>query len=74
MHKNIIGLITDFGTKGQHYISSIKGVILKINPEINIIDISHNITPFSIIEAAYIIKTIYKHFPRETVFITVVDT
>ena len=73
MHKSIIGLITDFGTKGQHYISSIKGVILKINPEINIIDISHNITPFSIIEAAYIIKTIYKHFPRETVFITVVD-
>ncbi len=49
MHKRIIGLITDFGTKGQHYISSIKGVILKINPEINIIDISHNITTFSII-------------------------
>ena len=73
MHKRIIGLLTDFGTKGQHYISSIKGVILKINPEINIIDISHNITPFSIIEAAYIIKTIYKYFPKETVFIIVVD-
>jgi len=73
MHKRIIGLITDFGTKGQHYISSMKGVILKINPEINIIDISHNITPFSIIEAAYVIKTIYKYYPKETVFITVVD-
>ncbi len=73
MHKRIIGLITDFGPKGQHYISSIKGVILKINPEINIIDISHNITPFSIIEAAYIIKTVYKHYPKETVFIVVVD-
>ena len=73
MHKRIIGLITDFGTKGQHYISSIKGVILKINPEINIIDISHNISPFSIIEAAYVIKTVYNHFPKETVFIIVVD-
>jgi len=73
MHKRIIGLITDFGAKGQHYISSIKGVILKINPEINIIDIAHNITPFSIIEAAYVIKTIYKHYPKETVFIIVVD-
>jgi len=73
MHKRIIGLITDFGIKGQHYISSIKGVILKINPEINIIDISHNISPFSIIEAAYVIKTIYTYFPKETVFIIVVD-
>jgi len=73
MYKRIIGLITDFGTKGQHYISSLKGIILKINPEINIIDISHNITPFSIIEAAYVIKTIYKYYPKETVFITVVD-
>jgi len=73
LHKRIIGLITDFGTKGQHYISSIKGVILNINPEVIIVDISHNITPFSIIEASYIITTTYKYYPKGTVFIIVVD-
>ncbi|NVM17917.1 MAG: SAM-dependent chlorinase/fluorinase [Candidatus Lokiarchaeota archaeon] len=73
LHKRIIGLITDFGSKGQHYISSMKGVILNINPEVNIIDISHHITPFSIIEASYIINTTYKYYPKGTVFIIVVD-
>ncbi len=73
LHKRIIGLITDFGTKGQHYVSSIKGVILNINPEVNVVDISHSITPFSIIEASYVIKTTYKYYPKGTVFIIVVD-
>lgn len=70
---NIIGLLTDFGSKSSHYISSMKGVILKINPIAKIIDISHNISSFSIIEASYIIKTTYKHFPPYTIFIIVVD-
>jgi S-adenosylmethionine hydrolase len=70
---NIIGLLTDFGIKSSHYISSMKGVILKINPIAKIIDISHNISSFSIVEASYIIKTTYKHFPRYAVYIIVVD-
>lgn len=69
----IIGLLTDFGEKGQHYVAAIKGIILKINPNVNIVDISHSITPFSIIEASYILKTTYKLFPEQTVFIIVVD-
>lgn len=71
--KGTIALLTDFGSKGQHYVASMKAVILNINPEANIIDISHNITPFSIIEASYIIRSIYKLFPENTVFIIVVD-
>ncbi|MFX1316700.1 MAG: S-adenosyl-l-methionine hydroxide adenosyltransferase family protein [Promethearchaeota archaeon] len=70
---NIIGLLTDFGPKSSHYISSMKGVILKINPNVKIIDISHHISSFSIIEASYIIKTTYKYFPPYVVFIIVVD-
>ncbi len=72
-NQKVICLLTDFGLKGQHYVASIKGVILKINPDINIIDITHNITPFSIIEASYILKATYKHFPEESIFINVVD-
>jgi S-adenosylmethionine hydrolase len=73
LHKRIIGLITDFGIKGQHYVSSMKGVILNINPEVNIVDISHSVTPFSIIEASFILNTTYKYYPEGTVFIIVVD-
>ncbi|MFW9990342.1 MAG: S-adenosyl-l-methionine hydroxide adenosyltransferase family protein [Candidatus Odinarchaeota archaeon] len=72
-NQRIICLLTDFGSKGQHYVASMKAVILKINPRITIIDLSHQITPYSIIEASYILKTTYNHFPEGTVFIIVVD-
>ena len=71
--EKIIALLTDFGSRGQHYVASMKGVILNINPNIKIIDITHNTSLFSIIEASYLIRTIYKYFPENTVFIIVVD-
>lgn len=69
----IIALLTDFGNKGQHYVAAIKAVILNNNPRVKIVDISHGISSYSIIEASYILKTTYKHFPKTTVFIIVVD-
>ncbi len=69
----IISLITDFGNKGQHYVACMKGVILKINPLVKIVDISHSVTPFSIIEGAYILKTTYNFFPMGTIFVGVID-
>ncbi|MHA2280611.1 MAG: SAM hydrolase/SAM-dependent halogenase family protein [Promethearchaeota archaeon] len=71
--ENIIALLTDFGVRGQHYVAAMKAVILNLSPSVKIIDISHNISPYSIIEASYILKTTYKHFPETTVFIIVVD-
>ena len=73
LYQDVIALLTDFGPMGQHYIASMKGVILKINPDIKIIDISHNVSSYSIIEASYLIKATYKYFPEYTVFIIVVD-
>lgn len=73
LYQDIIALLTDFGPLGQHYIASMKGIILKINPNIKIIDLSHNISSYSIIEASYLIRTTYKYFPEYTVFIIVVD-
>ena len=72
-NQKIICLITDFGLKGQHYIASMKAVILNINPSVRIIDLSNHINPQSIIEASYVLKTTYKYFPEGTVFIIVVD-
>ncbi len=70
---NTIALLTDFGLRGQHYVASMKGVILSVNPKVNIVDISHNISPFSIIEASYLLRCVYRYFPKGTVFIIVVD-
>jgi len=69
----IIALITDFGPRGSHYVASMKGVILNINPHVSIVDVSHDVSSFSIVETAYLIKSSYKHFPKNTVFIVVVD-
>ena len=69
----IIALLTDFGSRGLHYVASMKGVILKINPHALIVDISHDVSSYSIIETAYLIKSCYKYFPKGTIFVIVVD-
>ncbi|TFG00451.1 MAG: hypothetical protein EU541_02110 [Promethearchaeota archaeon] len=68
-----IGLITDFGLNGSHYVASMKAVIAKVNPETKIIDISHSVKHFSIVEASYLINSTYKYFPEKTVFVAVID-
>lgn len=67
-----VALLTDFGTK-DGFVGSMKGVILNINPEINIVDISHEVESFDILEGSLIIYAIYKYFPKGTIFVSVVD-
>jgi S-adenosylmethionine hydrolase len=68
----VITLLTDFGEKDA-YVAVMKGVILTINPQAIIIDITHQIDPQNIRQAAYLISDIYQYFPKETVHIVVVD-
>ncbi|MGQ9618306.1 MAG: SAM hydrolase/SAM-dependent halogenase family protein [Candidatus Aminicenantia bacterium] len=70
--KRIIALITDFG-ESDYFVGSIKGVILSINPEAEIIDITHNVKPFDIFEAGFILRSSYKFFSQKTIFVAVVD-
>ncbi|TXT67293.1 MAG: Adenosyl-chloride synthase [Promethearchaeota archaeon] len=70
---SIVALLTDFGWKGAHYVASMKAVILKINPRINIIDLSHSVSPYSLIEASYLLKAAYPYFPKGTIFVSVID-
>ena len=65
-------LITDFGER-DYYVGALKGVILSINPEARIVDITHEVMPFHPISAAYILMGVMNYFPRETIFLTVVD-
>jgi hypothetical protein len=68
----IITLTTDYGVRDS-FTASVKGVILKINPQAQIIDISHEISPQDISEAAYVLKSAYSHFPKGTIHLAVVD-
>ncbi len=68
----IVTLLTDFGYK-DHYVAAMKGVILSICPDAQIIDVSHGVPSFDIISASYILKAAYKYFPEKTVHVVVVD-
>jgi S-adenosyl-L-methionine hydrolase (adenosine-forming) len=70
--KAIITLTTDYGTN-DHLVGTLKGVILKINPDATIVDITHNILPFDLLDGALAIGSAYSHFPSKTVHVVVVD-
>jgi S-adenosylmethionine hydrolase len=67
-----IALLTDFGIR-DHYVAAMKGVILTINPQAAIIDITHEIEPQNIRSAAFTLLACYRDFPEGTVFVVVID-
>ena len=69
----IITLTSDFGLK-DHFTGATKGAIYSELPDVNIVDISHNVSPFSIPEAAYIIQNAYSSFPEGTIHIIGIDS
>jgi len=68
----LITLLTDFGLQ-DGYVASMKGVILEICPDANMIDISHLIAPQNVRSAAFVLGSSYKYFPRGTIHLAVVD-
>ncbi|MBK5293065.1 MAG: SAM-dependent chlorinase/fluorinase [Acidobacteriia bacterium] len=68
----ILTLTTDFGLE-DHFVGVMKGVILRIAPATRIVDISHQIKPFAVHEAAFVIAEAYRWFPKKTVHVVVVD-
>jgi len=68
----IITLLTDFGSK-DHYVASMKGVILNINPQCTLVDITHEVRPHDIEEGAFILANTYSYFPKGTIHLSVVD-
>ncbi len=64
--------MTDFGTVDP-YVAAMKGVALDICPEAKLVDITHEIPSFDIDRAAFTLLTVYRYFPRGTVFVVVVD-
>ena len=72
MPGQIITLTTDYGTS-DHLVGTVKGVILKIQPEAQIVDIHHHVVPYDVLDGALAICSAYSYFPSKTVHIVIVD-
>jgi hypothetical protein len=72
MARPVIALLTDFGTV-DHYVGTMKGVILGICPDVTLVDLSHEVPPHDILAGALELAAAYRYFPAGTVFLVVVD-
>ena len=72
MANPIITLTTDFGLL-DHYVGTMKGVLLGICPRAQLVDLSHEVRAYEIPEAAYLLAQAYRFFPPKTVHLVVVD-
>jgi S-adenosylmethionine hydrolase len=68
----IITLLTDFG-ENDSYVGAMKGVLLSILPDARLIDISHQVDPQDVQQAAGIVSAVHKYYPPHTVHLIVVD-
>jgi S-adenosylmethionine hydrolase len=71
-NRPLITLTTDFGLN-DHFVGTIKGVILDIVPEAEIVDICHAVQAFDVLDGALAIAQSYSYFPNGTVHLVVVD-
>ena len=70
--KKIITLTTDFGLADE-FVGVMKGVILNINPDATIVDITHDIAPQNIEQGAFLFATAHKYFPSNAIHVVIVD-
>ncbi len=69
-----VALLTDFGTKhGSHYIAAMKSVIHNISPKSMILDINHDLTPYSISETTFMASYALHTMTEPTIIVAVVD-
>lgn len=68
----IITLTTDLGDK-DFYQAALKGALYSLLPGVNIVDVTHNISPFNISQAAFVIKNAYHYFPKGSVHLIGID-
>src|SRR5690348_13172896 len=68
----VVALLTDFGLS-DGYVGIMKGVIAAITSDVHIVDITHDIAPQNVASGAWTLATSYRYFPKQTIFVCVVD-
>jgi S-adenosylmethionine hydrolase len=69
----IVTLLSDSG-ESDHYVAAIKARILSTNPGLTLVDISHHIEPCNIAHGAYVLKSVFRDFPKGTVHLVAVHS
>jgi S-adenosyl-L-methionine hydrolase (adenosine-forming) len=68
----LITLLTDFGLRDA-YVGIMKGVILSLNPEVRLVDLSHELPPQDVLSGAFVLQSAWRYFPPGTIHLAVVD-
>ena len=72
IQERIITFTTDFGSI-DHYVGTMKGVILNINPSVHLVDISNSVQSYDVLDGALAISQAYSYFPANTIHVVIVD-
>jgi S-adenosylmethionine hydrolase len=70
--QRLITLTTDFGLS-EHYVGAMKGVIYSVHPSAVVVDITHGVQSFDILDGAIAISQAYSYYPKDTIHVVVVD-
>jgi len=70
--QRFVTLTTDFGSS-DHYVGTMKGVVYNINPEARVVDISHDVQSYDVLDGALTLAQAYSYFPWGTIHVVVVD-
>lgn len=69
----LITFMSDFG-ESDHYVAAVKAIILKMNPGLQIVDISHHIEAYDLAHASYVLGEVFRAFPEGTIHLVAVDS
>ncbi len=72
MSRGCITLLTDFGGTDP-YVGATRGSALAVNPDVQLVDISHEVAPHDVAEAGYVLAGAFPYFPQGTVHVAIVD-
>lgn len=70
--RRIVALTTDFGT-ADGYVGEMKGLLFSLAPDIEIVDVTHDIPPQDVLAGRIVVDRVWRRFPRETIHVVVVD-
>src|SRR6184192_3459281 len=68
----IVTLLTDFGLDDA-YVGAMKGAILSLHSKAAVVDLTHGVRPFAVLQGAFLLDTAWRSFPPGTVHVAVVD-
>ena len=72
MPLSIVTFLTDYGST-DGYVGAMKGAVLGVNPEANIVDVTHDVPAQDVAHAAFVLGSVWPFFPPDTIHVAVVD-